>query len=61
VVLLDDHNIPTVAFGPGDEKAAYVPNESVEVRDLVEAVFGTAVLIHSVIGIHAGGSGAGRR
>ena len=31
------HNIPTVGFGPGEEKWAHAPNERVAIEDLVRA------------------------
>ena len=31
------HDIPTVGFGPGDEKWAHAPNERVAIEDLVRA------------------------
>ncbi|MCP3959193.1 MAG: M20/M25/M40 family metallo-hydrolase, partial [bacterium] len=31
------HGIPTVGFGPGEEKWAHAPNERVAVEDLVRA------------------------
>lgn len=31
------HNIPSMGFGPGDEKEAHAPNEKVRIDDLVKA------------------------
>jgi acetylornithine deacetylase/succinyl-diaminopimelate desuccinylase-like protein len=52
-VLVRDYHIPTIGFGPGDERMAHQPNEVVPVRRMVEAAFGTAVLAHRVIGAPA--------
>ncbi len=49
--LVGNYKIPTVCFGPGDEISAHAANEHVDVNKIVEAVYGTAVLAHSVIGI----------
>jgi len=49
-LLAESYHIPTLCFGPGDENRAYTPEESVDVEKLVDAVFGTAVLIHGAIG-----------
>lgn len=49
-LLADSYHIPTLCFGPGDENRAYTREESVDVEKLVDAVFGTAVLVHGAIG-----------
>lgn len=49
--LVGNYKIPTVCFGPGDETSAHAANEHVDVEKIIEAVYGTAVLAHSVIGI----------
>jgi hypothetical protein len=49
--LVDDFKIPTVGFGPGDESSAQAGGEHVDTDKLVDAVYGTAVLTHSVIGV----------
>jgi acetylornithine deacetylase/succinyl-diaminopimelate desuccinylase-like protein len=43
-------HVPTLCFGPGDEDRAHTSEESVEIEKLVDAVFGTAVLVHGAIG-----------
>lgn len=58
-VLVNDYHVPTIGFGPGDENVAHQPNESVEVKNIVDAVFGTAVLAYSVVGASTHGLAAG--
>jgi len=50
-VLTKDYNIPTIGYGPGNEEVIHGPNEYVEVEKIVEAVYGTASIVHSLIGI----------
>ncbi len=49
-MLTGDYQIPTFAFGPGEARLAHTPVESVAVDRLVDAVLGTAVLAHDLIG-----------
>ena len=49
-MLVDNYNIPTIGFGPGDEHLAHAPDESIEVDKLVEATYGTAAIVHSFVG-----------
>jgi acetylornithine deacetylase/succinyl-diaminopimelate desuccinylase-like protein len=49
-VLSDHYHIPVIGFGPGDECVAHAPDESIAVDRLVEAAYGTAVLVHSFVG-----------
>jgi acetylornithine deacetylase/succinyl-diaminopimelate desuccinylase-like protein len=48
--LLSGHKVLTLGFGPGDVRLAHAPNESVELECLSDAAFGTAVIVHSLIG-----------
>jgi acetylornithine deacetylase/succinyl-diaminopimelate desuccinylase-like protein len=50
-VLVNEFNVPTVGWGPGEEEQAHQPNESVAVRRIPETVYGTAAIVHSVVGI----------
>jgi len=50
-VLLQEFGIPTLGYGPGDEAVAHRPNEYVEVENIVKALYGTAVIAHSLIGV----------
>jgi acetylornithine deacetylase/succinyl-diaminopimelate desuccinylase-like protein len=52
-VLVRDYHIPTIGFGPGDERVIHKPNEVVGVRRMVEAADGTAVLAHRFVGAPA--------
>ena len=50
-VLTRDFNIATVGYGPGEEAMAHSPNESIDLNKLSECVYGTAAIVHSLIGI----------
>jgi acetylornithine deacetylase/succinyl-diaminopimelate desuccinylase-like protein len=50
-VLSRKLGIPTVGYGPGGEEQAHSPNEYVETAAILEAVYGTASIVHSLIGI----------
>jgi len=49
--LVKEFGISTVGYGPGLEEAAHRVDEFVEIDKLVEAVYGTAAIVHSLIGI----------
>jgi acetylornithine deacetylase/succinyl-diaminopimelate desuccinylase-like protein len=49
-LLSGERRIPTLGFGPGEIEQAHAPNECLSMDKLVDAVFGTAVLVHSLIG-----------
>ncbi len=50
-VISNDFNIPVIGFGPGDEKNAHEVNECVEIDKITECVYGTASIVHSLIGV----------
>ena len=50
-VLLKEFSIPVAGYGPGDETKAHAPDECVELANLVEAMYGTAVIAHSLAGV----------
>ena len=50
-VLTREFGIPVIGYGPGDETQAHSQNESVDVRKVYEAVYGTAAIVHSLVGI----------
>jgi acetylornithine deacetylase/succinyl-diaminopimelate desuccinylase-like protein len=52
-MLVREYHIPTFGFGPGDERLAHQPNETVKVKRLIEAAYGTAVLAHRIVGTPA--------
>jgi len=43
--------VPTLGYGPGREEDAHTINENVEVENLGEAVYGTAAIVHRLIGV----------
>jgi len=48
-VLVNEYSIPTIGYGPGNMSCS--PEEYVEIKDLNEAFFGTAVIAHRLLGI----------
>jgi acetylornithine deacetylase/succinyl-diaminopimelate desuccinylase-like protein len=50
-VLTKDYQIPAIGYGPGNEEVIHGPDEYVEVDKIVEAVYGTAAIVHSLIGV----------
>jgi acetylornithine deacetylase/succinyl-diaminopimelate desuccinylase-like protein len=50
--LVSQHfNLPVVGYGPGDENMAHTPRESVAVDAIHTAIYGTAAIAHSLIGV----------
>lgn len=49
--LVNDYHISTVGYGPGSEEVAHACDEYVEVEKIVEAIYGTAVIAHGLVGI----------
>jgi acetylornithine deacetylase/succinyl-diaminopimelate desuccinylase-like protein len=50
-VLVNEFHVPTIGFGPGNETQAHCPDEYVELSNLSKAVYGTAALVHGLVGI----------
>lgn len=50
-VLRNELQIPTIGYGPGNEELAHAPNEAVEVERIATCIYGTAAIVHSLIGI----------
>ena len=50
-VLVGEFDVPTIGYGPGRESLAHRPGEYVELAAIPKAVYGTAVIAHSLIGI----------
>lgn len=50
-VLFKEYGIPAIGFGPGSEDTCHGPNESVAVEAISQAVYGTAAIVHSLIGV----------
>ncbi|HOJ58794.1 MAG TPA: M20/M25/M40 family metallo-hydrolase [bacterium] len=49
--LVTEFHVPTIGYGPGNEETAHSVNEYAEIANIHEAVYGTAVIIHGLIGI----------
>jgi acetylornithine deacetylase/succinyl-diaminopimelate desuccinylase-like protein len=50
-VILNEFSIPVIGYGPGREEDAHIVNECLSLENLTEAVYGTAVIAHSLAGI----------
>jgi acetylornithine deacetylase/succinyl-diaminopimelate desuccinylase-like protein len=50
-VLVNDYKLPTIGYGPGEEELAHRPDESIQLEKLSQAVYGTAAIVHSLVGI----------
>jgi acetylornithine deacetylase/succinyl-diaminopimelate desuccinylase-like protein len=50
-VLVNEFHVPAIGYGPGSEDTCHVPNESVSVARLSQAVLGTAAIAHSLVGV----------
>lgn len=50
-VFVKNYNVPAIGYGPGSESVAHKPNEYVEISNLDECVYGTAIIAHSLIGV----------
>lgn len=50
-VLVKEYNLPTIGYGPGEERLAHACNEYVDIDNMAEIAFGTSVIAHSLIGV----------
>ncbi|MHB8863344.1 MAG: M20 family metallopeptidase [Pirellulaceae bacterium] len=50
-VLVNEFHVPAIGYGPGCEETCHVPNESVSVARLSQAIYGSAAIAHSLIGV----------
>lgn len=50
-VLVNQFHVPAIGYGPGAEDTCHVPNESVSVARLREAIYGTAAIAHGLVGV----------
>jgi acetylornithine deacetylase/succinyl-diaminopimelate desuccinylase-like protein len=50
-VLTREFHVPTIGYGPGTELMAHAVDESVNIEKVSEAVYGTAAIVHGLIGI----------
>jgi len=56
-VLMTEFRIPTVGYGPGNERQAHACGEWVKVDSIVDCAFGTAAIAHELVGIPVFGWG----
>lgn len=49
--LVTEFDIPTIGYGPGEEKFAHAANESVAVESILAAAYGTAAIAHGLVGV----------
>lgn len=47
----NEFGLPVIGYGPGEENEAHAPNESVDISKIMECTYGTASIIHGLIGI----------
>ena len=57
-MLVNEFHLPTIGYGPGEETQAHAVDESVAVDRVIEAVYGTASIAHSLVGIPVFGWGS---
>lgn len=50
-VLVNEFKVPTIGYGPGLEVQAHASGEYVELNKLHTAIYGTAAIAHSLVGI----------
>lgn len=50
-VLVQEFGIPAIGYGPGSEAMAHAVGECVPVRSIMECAYGTAAIVHSLIGV----------
>ncbi len=50
-VLVNEFRVPAIGYGPGAEETCHVPDESVSVARVRESIYGTAAIVHSLVGI----------
>ncbi len=49
-LITREFGLPAIGWRPGEERFAHACNESVGVRQLIDSVFGNAVLMHGLSG-----------
>jgi acetylornithine deacetylase/succinyl-diaminopimelate desuccinylase-like protein len=50
-LLVNEFHLPTIGYGPGEEAFAHTPNECVEIARIAECVYGTAAIVHGLVGV----------
>lgn len=54
-ILVNDYGIPTIGYGPGNEMYIQNSEEHVEIEDINEAFFGTALIAHRLLSVPLSG------
>jgi acetylornithine deacetylase/succinyl-diaminopimelate desuccinylase-like protein len=49
--LTTEFSVRTIGYGPGEEIQAHAANESVATENIVKAAYGTAAIVHGLVGI----------
>ncbi|MCD4824642.1 MAG: M20/M25/M40 family metallo-hydrolase [Phycisphaerae bacterium] len=50
-VLVKEFDLPTIGYGPGVEQQAHANDEYVETDKIAQAIYGTALIAHGLIGV----------
>jgi len=50
-MITREFGLPVFGYGPGDEEQAHQPNEFVDTNMMAEAAYGTAAIVHGLIGV----------
>ncbi len=50
-LLVNEHGIPTIGYGPGHEEQAHREGESLTISKLITCAYGTAAIAHGMVGI----------
>jgi acetylornithine deacetylase/succinyl-diaminopimelate desuccinylase-like protein len=50
-LLVNEHDIGTIGYGPGHEEQAHREGESVPIAKLITCAYGTAAIAHGLVGI----------
>jgi acetylornithine deacetylase/succinyl-diaminopimelate desuccinylase-like protein len=50
-LLVNEHSIATIGYGPGHEEQAHREGESVAISKLITCAYGTAAIAHGLVGI----------
>ena len=50
-LLVNEHGIATIGYGPGHEEQAHREGESVAISKLITCAYGTAAIAHGLVGI----------
>ncbi|MFA6715131.1 MAG: M20/M25/M40 family metallo-hydrolase [Victivallaceae bacterium] len=50
-MIRSEYGLPVIGYGPGEEEEAHTSNESVDFNKVSECVYGSASIVHGLIGI----------